>query len=90
MPQETNIIATKTVSGEVHIFDYFKHPSKPLTDEVKPDLKLLGHKKEGYGLSWNPVNKGQLLSGSDDALLCMWDVSQPNQLNKNIEPVHIY
>ena len=42
--------------GEVHIFDYFKHPTKPQTDEVKPDLKLLGHKKEGYGLSWSPVS----------------------------------
>ena len=90
MPQETNIIATKTVSGEVHVFDYFKHPSEPSTDEVKPDLKLLGHKKEGYGLAWNPGTKGELLSGSDDALICLWDVSQPNQLNKNIEPLHTF
>lgn len=55
MPQSHNIIATKTTSGEVHIFDYFKHPTKPATDEVKADLKLLGHKKEGYGLCWSPV-----------------------------------
>ena len=66
MPQSHNIIASKTISGEVHIFDYFKHPTKPSTDEVKPDLKLLGHKKEGYGLSWNNVRQGLLLSGSDD------------------------
>ena len=25
MPQSHKIIATKTTSGEVHIFDYFKH-----------------------------------------------------------------
>jgi len=53
MPQKRNIIATKTISGEVHIFDYFKHPTTPENDEVKPQIKLAGHSKEGYGLNWN-------------------------------------
>ena len=36
MPQSHNIIATKTVSGEVHIYDYFKHPAKPqVASEIK-------------------------------------------------------
>lgn len=78
MPKYSNIIATKTVSGEVHIFDYHKHPSVPTNDEVKPNLKLLGHKKEGYGLSWNHQYDGKLLSGSDDNLICIWDVNSPN------------
>lgn len=90
MPQSHNIIATKTTSGEVHIFDYFKHPSKPYNDEVKPDLKLLGHKKEGFGLAWNPVRSGLLLSGSDDNLVCIWDVNHPNQLSNTLEASHIY
>lgn len=71
----------------MHIFDYFKHPTKPSTDEVKPDLKLLGHKKEGFGLAWNPKNAGLLLSGSDDSLVCIWDVNQPNQLSNNLDPL---
>ena len=78
MPQGHNIIATKTNSGEVHIFDYFKHPTKPLNDEVKPDLRLLGHTREGFGLAWSPVNPGYLLSGSDDNLVCVWNVNAPN------------
>lgn len=90
MPQSHNIIATKTTSGEVHIFDYFKHPTKPSNDEVKPDLKLLGHKKEGYGLAWSPVNQGYLASGSDDNLICVWDVNKPNQLSNTLEPLSIY
>ena len=88
MPQSHNVVATKTTSGEVHIFDYFKHPNKPSNDEVKPDIKLLGHKKEGFGLAWNPVNAGLLLSGSDDSLICIWDVNQPNQLSNNLEPLY--
>ena len=68
MPQKDkyNIIASKTVSGEIHIFDYFKHPSRPNETIVKPDLRLQGHNKEGFGLSWNPNKAGYLLSGSDD------------------------
>lgn len=75
MPQSHQIIATKTVSGEVHIFDYFKHHTSPKTDEVCPEMVLLGHEKEGYGLDWNPRKAGLLLSGSDDNNICIWDVN---------------
>lgn len=40
-----------------------------LTDpsgECRPDIRLKGHTKEGYGLSWNPNLNGNLLSASDD------------------------
>ena len=37
---------------------------------------MLGHDSEGYGLSWNPNVEGQLLSGSDDAKLCIWDIKE--------------
>ena len=67
MPQQANIIATKTNKGEVHIFDYHKHPLKPVDNQVKPDLRLKGHISEGYGLSWNTLKPGYLLSGSTDS-----------------------
>ena len=74
MPQDPKIIATKTVEGVVDIFDYFNHPNTPVNDEVRPDLRLLGHTQEGYGLEWNPLKKGILLSGSDDCRVCLWDI----------------
>ena len=43
MPQKPNIVATKTVQGPVLLFDYSKHPKKPTNDNLKPDLKLVGH-----------------------------------------------
>lgn len=65
----------QTPSNDVLIFDRTKHPSKPPKNGiVAADLRLTGHKKEGYGLAWNPQQKGMLLSGSDDHLICMWDV----------------
>jgi len=43
MPQDRFIIATKTVSAEVYVFDYSKHDSKPSPDGAcRPDLRLTG------------------------------------------------
>jgi histone-binding protein RBBP4 len=61
-----NLIATKTIKGEVHIFNYFKHPPKPTEPNARPEQRLLGHTAEGYGLSWNRNNKGYIASGSND------------------------
>jgi len=75
-PQNPDLIATKTPTNDVLLFDRTKHPSKPPKNgQCSPDLRLVGHKKEGYGLAWNPQHKGLLLSGSDDQLVCMWDIS---------------
>ncbi|KAK9805231.1 hypothetical protein WJX72_007327 [[Myrmecia] bisecta] len=76
MPQNPFWIATKTVSAEVYCFDYSRHPSKPNQDgRCTPDIRLTGHKTEGYGLAWSPLREGHLLSGSDDAQICLWDIS---------------
>ena len=49
MPQNPFLIATKTVNAEVYVFDYTKHPSKPPPNgQCTPDLRLLGHRTEGY------------------------------------------
>jgi histone-binding protein RBBP4 len=77
MPQNPFIIATKAPSSTVFVFDYTKHGSMPVDGVSKPQHRCLGHKSEGYGLSWNPTVAGQLLSGSDDHLICIWDVTQP-------------
>eukprot|EP00899_Mesostigma_viride_P008660 jgi/Mesvir1/17796/Mv12901-RA.1 len=91
MPQNPFLIATKTVSADVYVFDYSKHGSKPNTDGgCNPDLRLQGHKTEGYGLSWSPFKSGYLLSGSDDAQICMWDINAATKLNRQIPALNIY
>ncbi|KRX22889.1 putative histone-binding protein Caf1, partial [Trichinella nelsoni] len=77
MPQNQSVIATKTPSAEVFVFDTTKHPLKPDGTECRPQLRLRGHQKEGYGLSWNPNRSGYLLSASDDHTVCLWDVNAP-------------
>ncbi|EGW06729.1 Histone-binding protein RBBP4 [Cricetulus griseus] len=75
MPQNPCIIATKMPSNDVPVFDYTKHPSKSNpSGECNPDLRLLRHQKEGYGLFWNPNFSGHLLSASDDHTICLWNI----------------
>lgn len=57
------------------MFDYSKHGSCPTDSVCRPQYKCLGHEAEGYGLAWNPHQAGQLLSGSDDAKICLWDIN---------------
>lgn len=90
MPQNSFIIATKTVSAEVYVFDYSKHPSKPPLDGAcSPDLRLRGHSTEGYGLSWSKFKQGHLLSGSDDAQICLWDINATPK-NKSLDAMQIF
>ena len=91
MPQNPYLIATKSITAEVNVFDWSKHPSKPKADGTfEPDLVCKGHTKEGYGLAWSPHNEGILLSGSDDSLICTWDVSQGTKTSHVLEATATY
>lgn len=89
MPANEFIVATKTIHSQVHVFDITKHPSQPTEENggSNPDFRLLGHTKEGYGLCWDPHTAGHLISGSDDAVICEWDIKNAS---KNVEPLHQY
>ncbi|CAM6120462.1 unnamed protein product [Calypogeia fissa] len=91
MPQNPFIIATKTVSAEVYVFDYSKHPSKPPQEgHCNPDLRLRGHRTEGYGLSWSNFKEGHLLSGSDDAQICLWDIGGTTKSMRTLDAKQIF
>lgn len=72
------------------MFDYSKHSSKPSRPGCFPDLRLRGHKTEGYGLSWSPFSAGHLLSGSDDAQICLWDTNAAGRQHKVLEALQVY
>ncbi|KAJ2160904.1 Histone acetyltransferase type B subunit 2 [Coemansia sp. RSA 552] len=93
MPQNPDIIATKTVveSGAVFIFDRTRHPSSPSSDGVcRPDIRLVGHSKEGYGVSWNPTKEGHLVSASEDTTVCMWDIKGVTKEHQSLEPLTVF
>lgn len=75
MLQKPFIVAAKTSNSDVYVFDCTKQPMDHEGGSCDPDLRLRGHEKEGYGLSWSPFKEGYLLSGSNDCKVCMWDIS---------------
>ncbi|XP_075705554.1 histone-binding protein RBBP4-A-like [Rhinoderma darwinii] len=67
----------------------FSHCIDP-SGECNPDLRLRGHQKEGYGLSWNPNLSGNLLSASDDHTICLWDISAVPKEGKVVDAKAIF
>ena len=73
-PQNPDIIATWAADKNVYVWDRTKHSSNPKPDEVKPQATLKGHTSEGFALEWNPAVEGQLLTGSEDETVRLWDL----------------
>ncbi|KAJ7269351.1 histone acetyltransferase type B subunit 2 [Mycena haematopus] len=91
MPQNPDLIATKAITGEVLVFDRTKHSSEPERGGVcKPDIRLIGQTREGYGLAWNPVKAGNILGASEDMTVCHWDVNSYTKTKTSIEPTNVF
>lgn len=90
-PQNPYVIATKSPSSDVFIFDFTKHSSTPdPKGECKPELILKGHSKEGFGLSWSPFMSGHLLSAGYDHSICYWDISSSTYESSVVEALNIF
>ncbi|KAJ1553966.1 Histone-binding protein rbbp4 [Nowakowskiella sp. JEL0078] len=91
MPENPNIIASRTVAGPVYIFDRSKHSNVPSDDGIcKPDIRLVGLTSEGYGLEWHPRIHGKILSASEEGVVCLWDINSYTKENREIEALQSY
>ncbi|KAI8866248.1 WD40 repeat-like protein [Ramicandelaber brevisporus] len=93
MPQNPDLIATKAVNGQVLLFDRTKAPLMPKTADApcKPELRLLGHTAEGYGLDWHPLKEGHLISAAGDKSICYWDIrGMSGKEQSTMEPLHVF
>ena len=89
-PQNPNIIATWANNHNVYVWDRSKHSSVP-TGEPKPQATLSGHTDEGYALEWNPHVEGQLLTGSQDNTVKIWDLQKDFTLDtKTVKAAKTY
>ncbi|KAL1916012.1 uncharacterized protein VTP21DRAFT_6016 [Calcarisporiella thermophila] len=90
MPQNPNLIATKTKTGDVYVFDITKHPLQPTTNTCQPQVVLRGQTREGYGLSWHPMERGMVLSASEDTTICQWDIKGYSRESRALDPIRTY
>ncbi|CCH46908.1 putative WD repeat-containing protein [Wickerhamomyces ciferrii] len=80
-PQDPTKIGTINGSGKVFIYDTTLESKEPI-------FHLEHHTENGYGISWNKFNQGQLLTSSDDKTVALWDIN--NQSTSTITPKHIF
>ena len=78
-PQNPNVIATLGSRGDVLVFDRTMHSNTP-TGTCEPQIRLVGHKDEGWGLSWSTQREGLLLTAAEDVRL--WDLNEVEKLTK--------
>ncbi|KAL6942487.1 hypothetical protein ACO0QE_003663 [Hanseniaspora vineae] len=69
MPQDSNFVATINGKGKVFLYN---RSVKDKKNALVSEFEI--HKDNGYGLSFNPNTKGQLLSSSDDFTIALWNV----------------
>ncbi|KAL0266091.1 UNVERIFIED_CONTAM: hypothetical protein PYX00_011807 [Menopon gallinae] len=85
-PQVPNVIAARSDSEDVCLYDYTRHLSS--SREPSPDLVLKGHTKGGYGLDWNHIDRNVLVSSGEDNAICYFDIGGAGQSEKEMACVH--
>lgn len=70
MPQDPNIIATKTNDGNVNIYSVDKE------NNSGPVSKLKGVNSEGFPLVWNPLVSGQVAASGVNGNIGLWDLQK--------------
>ncbi|ODV89309.1 hypothetical protein CANCADRAFT_3934 [Tortispora caseinolytica NRRL Y-17796] len=89
MPQNPDIIAAWTTTGDVLIYDRKKHSITP-SGTCEPEIRLKHHKAEGFGLSWSPLKEGGLLTGSNDSTVAYWDITSYEKKSEAMLPVRVF
>ncbi|KAL1935099.1 hypothetical protein VTP01DRAFT_4239 [Rhizomucor pusillus] len=92
-PDNQDIIATKSRSGDVYIFDRKSYSAFPkVFERFEPTLQLLGHNNEGYGLEWNPhpSKSSHIISASFDNRICHWDIGANPKSQKTLDPLRTF
>ncbi|KAF2096149.1 WD40 repeat-like protein [Rhizodiscina lignyota] len=91
MPQNPNIIASMCPDARVLVFDRTKHTLKPDNSNVRPEIELKGHKKEGFAMSWSWMNEGKLVTGAEDNKIHVWDIVAGFKTdNRTISPTYTW
>lgn len=74
-PQNPNLVATGTITGNILVFNLQRCALEPVSDgHCRPDATLHGHAACCQSVAWSPHQHGLVLSCAIDGRLCLWDV----------------
>ncbi len=82
MPQDSNLIGSKVITGDILIFNLSKSLDFKASQACSPDLRLKGHRFECNGFSWSPLRKGLLASMAGREGIRLWDINTNIESNK--------
>jgi histone-binding protein RBBP4 len=87
-PAKTNIVATKSESGDVYLWDFDSavSPSNQSNPDIPPASVLKGSVGTGFALQWSVQTPYYVASGGDDKVVCLWDCAP---LTKEIQPATV-
>ena len=79
MPQNPYLIATKSITAEVNVFDWSKHPSKPKADgtfePAVPTLLVKGHTADVNAIDVHPTREYLFCSAALSDIVYLWDAN---------------
>jgi histone-binding protein RBBP4 len=84
MPQDSDIIATRTDHGEVNLYKLDS------TEAAGPFSVLKGLTASGFALNWSPKETGLLVSSGADGRIAVWDaLNHPDTPTSVIEQYQV-
>ncbi|EJW02818.1 hypothetical protein EDEG_02792 [Edhazardia aedis USNM 41457] len=87
-PFANHILATRSDGADTAVYDTTCHCNKSKRTAV-PDLILKGHLSGGYGVSWNTVKNGEIVTSGEDGLICFYNINSTSK-NKTMHPAQIF
>lgn len=77
MPQNPNILAAISSTGQAGVWDVTKFSSHP-SGKFNPSITLSGHEVEGLGLDWSEKTEGILATADNSGRVLIWDIQNFN------------
>lgn len=89
MPQNQNLIATISSTGQAAVYDLTHFPNNPC-GICKPDIELQAHTSEGFGLDWSTTHESFLITGANDGKVAAWDIRKYNSSTGKLDSITLY
>jgi histone-binding protein RBBP4 len=75
MPSRPQMLAVRGRMNTISVTDIGRRRPEPEDTVPRPDMRLRGHRREGYGMEWNALEEGRLATASADTTVNVYDLN---------------